>query len=129
MPAGCSMNAMIRIGLPQRGQTRGSTSYTCLMSRAHARFTAESAGLAEGKLPPCRRESCRTDGAGGEDPELLKQANLPVDGKRARRDWSRGVGQAQPRRLSTSRATCSTKFPASAIHMLASALSKVTRST
>jgi hypothetical protein len=43
MTAGCSMNAMVRMALPQRGQTRGSTSYTCLMSRAQARFAVEAA--------------------------------------------------------------------------------------
>jgi hypothetical protein len=42
MTSGCSMKAMIRMGPVQRGQTRGSTSYTCLMSRAQARDAAEA---------------------------------------------------------------------------------------
>jgi len=42
MTSGCSMKAMIRIGPVRRGQTRGSTSYTCLISRAQARFAADA---------------------------------------------------------------------------------------
>jgi hypothetical protein len=35
------MNAMMRIAPAQRGQTRGSTSYTCLIRRAQARLAVE----------------------------------------------------------------------------------------
>jgi hypothetical protein len=42
MTSGCSMNARIRMVPPQRGQTSGSTSYTCVISRAQARFAAEA---------------------------------------------------------------------------------------
>ena len=42
MTSGCSMKAMIRIGPAHRGHRSGSTSYTCLMSRAHARFAADA---------------------------------------------------------------------------------------
>jgi len=42
MTSGCSMQAMSRIGPVHRGQTRGSTSYTCLVSRAQARFAVEA---------------------------------------------------------------------------------------
>jgi hypothetical protein len=50
MTAGCSIKAMIRMALPQRGQTRGSTSYTCLMSRAHARFAAVPEALVNSSM-------------------------------------------------------------------------------
>jgi hypothetical protein len=40
MTSGFSMKAMIHMALPQRSQMRGSTSYTCLISRAQARFAA-----------------------------------------------------------------------------------------
>ena len=41
--SGCSMNAMIRIAPAHRGHTRGSTSYTCLINRAQARFETDGA--------------------------------------------------------------------------------------
>jgi len=41
MTSGCSIHAMIRMAPAHLGHTRGSTSYTCLMSRAHARFALE----------------------------------------------------------------------------------------
>ena len=42
MTSGCSMNARIRMVPAQRGQTSGSTSYTCLISRAQARFAVQT---------------------------------------------------------------------------------------
>ena len=39
--AGCSMKAMMRMGPAHRGHTSGSTSYTCLMRRAQARFATD----------------------------------------------------------------------------------------
>jgi hypothetical protein len=41
MTAGCSINAMIRMVPAHWGHPSGSTSYTCLMSRAYARFASE----------------------------------------------------------------------------------------
>ena len=38
---------MMRIAPAQRGQTRGSTSYTCWIRRAHARFAAEPENFGE----------------------------------------------------------------------------------
>ena len=43
MTSGWSMKAMIRMAPAHRGQTSGSTSYTCVISRAQARFAAEAA--------------------------------------------------------------------------------------
>jgi hypothetical protein len=40
MTSRCSMKATIRMALPQRAQMSGSTSYTRLISHAHARFGA-----------------------------------------------------------------------------------------
>ncbi len=39
---GCSMQAMSHIGPVHRGQMSGSTSETCVISRAQARFAADS---------------------------------------------------------------------------------------
>ena len=41
MTAGCSIHAMSRMAPAHWGHPRGSTSYTCLMSHAHARFASE----------------------------------------------------------------------------------------
>jgi len=43
MTSDCSMNARTRIGPAHRGQTRGSTSYTGLISRSQARFASDGA--------------------------------------------------------------------------------------
>ena len=50
MTSGCSMNARIRMAPPQREQASGSASYTCLMSRAQARFTSEGAILLDSTM-------------------------------------------------------------------------------
>jgi hypothetical protein len=39
--AGCSMNAMMRMGPANRGHTSGSASYPCVMRHAHARVVAD----------------------------------------------------------------------------------------
>lgn len=59
MTSGCSIHAMIRLAPAHWGHTRGSTSNTCVMSRAHARFASEGdssldstlAGVAPLRLP------------------------------------------------------------------------------
>ena len=40
MTSGRPMKASIWVPPPHRGQTSGSTSYTCLMRRAHSRFAS-----------------------------------------------------------------------------------------
>ena len=41
MTSDCSIGAMIRMAPAHWGHTSGSTSYTCVVSRAHARFASE----------------------------------------------------------------------------------------
>jgi len=57
MTSGCSMNARIRMAPTQRGQTSGSTSYTCVISRAHARFATEAETSSKG----CKVTRAATD--------------------------------------------------------------------
>jgi hypothetical protein len=71
MTAGCSINAMIRMAPAHWGHTSGSTSYTCLISGAHARFASE------GNQGKCAMDELLRDLG---NPLKTLRANLPTSG-------------------------------------------------